>query len=250
MRRVISCLLIGILAGFPVQGVWAQDGLTAEQTEEFRALTQLGGEKFEAGEYDAAAQAFIDAYAIRPVSNILYNVGRIYEQAGRLQDALTYFERFVKSANVEQESRADALERIQTIKGVLALEEQEAAGEEEEEVVVTESPGLQPNEPDRTLAYVFLASGVVALGTSAVFGVLASSEYDSFESASTLQDRKDAASSGTTYSLVSDSLLISGVILASVGTVLFFTAKPSESGVAIAPYVGQREAGLGLSWRY
>ena len=250
MRRVISCLLIGILAGFPIQGAWAQDDLSAEQTEEFRALTKLGGEKFEEGDYDAAAQAFIDAYGIRPVSNIRYNVGRIYEQAGRLQDALAFFERFVKSANVEQESRADALGRIQTIKGVLALEEQQAAAQEEEVVVAEPQPSVQPNEPDRTLAYVLLGSGIVALGTSAVFGVLASSEYDSFESASTLQDRKDAASSGTTYSVISDSLLISGVILASVGTVLFFTAKPSESGIAIAPYVGQKEAGLGLSWRY
>lgn len=245
MQRVISCLLVALMAAAPLQGVVAQE-LSEEQVERFKELTDLGNKKYEEGDYSAAAQAFIDAYQIRPISNILYNIGRIYEQAGQLENALEYFERFVKSPNVEQESRADALERIKTIKGVLELEEDAAT----EENAQTPPPAAPAGEPDRTVSYIVLGSSAVLLGGSLAFGLLASGEYDTFENATTLQERRDAADSGSTFSIVSDSLLISGIIAAGVGTVLFFTAKPSEGGVAIAPYVGQHEAGLGLSLTY
>lgn len=245
MQRVISCLLVALMAAAPLHGVVAQE-LSEEQVERFKELTDLGNKKYEEGDYSAAAQAFIDAYQIRPISNILYNIGRIYEQAGQLENALEYFERFVKSPNVEQESRADALERIKTIKGVLELEEDAAT----EENAQTPPPAAPAGEPDRTVSYIVLGSSAVLLGGSLAFGLLASGEYDTFENATTLQERRDAADSGSTFSIVSDSLLISGIIAAGVGTVLFFTAKPSEGGVAIAPYVGQHEAGLGLSLTY
>lgn len=245
MQRVVSCLLVALMATAPLQGVVAQE-LSEEQVERFKELTDLGNKKFEEGDYSAAAQAFIDAYQIRPVSNILYNVGRIYEQAGQLENALEYFERFVKSPNVAQDSRADALERIKTIKGVLELEEEEST----EKNAQTPPPAAPAGEPDRTVSYIVLGSSAVLLGGSLAFGFLASGEYDTFENATTLQERRDAADSGSTFSIVSDSLLISGLIAAGVGTVLFFTAKPSEGGVAIAPYVGQHEAGLGLSLTY
>lgn len=246
MQRVVSCLLVALMATAPLQGVVAQE-LSEEQVERFKELTDLGNTKYEEGDYSAAAQAFIDAYQIRPISNILYNVGRIYEQAGRLENALEYFERFVKSPNVEQESRADALERIKTIKGVLELEEEETT---DANAQTTPPPAAPAGEPDRTVSYIVLGSSAVLLGGSLAFGLLASGEYDTFENATTLQERRDAADSGSTFSIVSDSLLISGLIAAGVGTVLFFTAKPSEGGVAIAPYVGQHEAGLGLSLTY
>lgn len=254
MHRFISCALIGVLAtstfaGFPLNSAFAEEP-SEEETNRFRELTALGNAKFEEGDYDAAAQAFIDAYAIRQVSNILYNVGRIYEEGGRLSDALTYFERFVKAPKVEKEARADALERIQTIKAVLALED---ARKDVEPVEVAEAPPLpspKPQAPDRTLAYTLLGVGGAALGTSLVFGILAAGEFDTFETANALSVREDAARSGKTYSLVSDSLLVSGLILVGVGTGLFLTADVGDSEVAIAPYVGADEVGVGWVWTY
>jgi len=230
----------------PAMPVYAQDDSSQEDAE-FNRLTAEASKNFEAGRYDAAAGLFMKAYEIKPVSNILYNVGRVYEKAGDLEKALDHFERFVKAPNVEQAARQDAIERIKTIREVLALE----APKEEPNATAKVEPAPKA-APDHTLSYILLGAGGVTLVTSGVMAFLASSANTDFENATTLSDRRDAADSGETFSIVSDSLLITGVVLTGVGAVLYFTAGEGEQATAIklGPTFDAHSVGLGLEMNY
>ncbi len=245
MRRSLF-LCIALAISVPAMPAFAQDD-ASEQDVEFNRLTSEAAKNFEAGRYDAAADFFMKAYEIKPVSNILYNVGRVYEKAGELQLALDHFERFVKAPNVEQAARQDAIERIKTIREVLALEEPK----EDPNVNAKVEPAPKAG-PDRTLSYILLGAGGVTLVTSGVMAYLASSANDDFENASTLAERRDAADSGGTYAIVADSLLITGVVLTGVGAVLYFTAGEGDERTAIklGPTFDAHSVGLGLEMNY
>jgi tetratricopeptide (TPR) repeat protein len=245
MRRSLF-ICIALAMTVPAGPAFAQDE-SSEQDVEFNRLTSEASKNFEAGRYDAAAGFFLKAYEIKPVSNILYNVGRVYEKAGDLQLALDHFERFVKAPNVEQAARQDAIERIKTIREVLALE----APKEDSKANATIEPAPKSG-PDHTLSYILMGAGGVTLVTSGVMAFLASSANDDFENASTLAERRDAADSGGTYAIVADSLLITGVVLTGVGAVLYFTAGEGEEQTAIklGPTFDAHSVGLGLEMNY
>lgn len=245
MRRTLF-ICIALAMSVPAVPAFAQDE-SSEQDTEFNRLTTEAAKNFEAGRYDAAAGFFLKAYEIKPVSNILYNVGRVYEKAGELQLALDHFERFVKAPNVEQAARQDAIERIKTIREVLALE----APKEDPNANAKVEPAPKAG-PDHTLSYILMGAGGVTLVTSGVMAYLASSANDDFENASTLAARRDAADSGGTYAIVADSLLITGVVLTGVGAVLYFTAGDGEEATAIklGPTFDAHSVGLGLEMNY
>lgn len=245
MRRSLF-ICIALAMNIPALPAFAQED-SSQQDVEFNRLTSEASKSFEAGRYDAAAGFFMQAYEIKPVSNILYNVGRVYEKAGDLEKALEHFERFVKAPNVEQSARADAIERIKTIREVLALE----TPKEEPEKTAQAEPAPKAG-PDHTLSYILMGVGGATLVTSGVTAFLASSANDDFENATTLSERRDAADSGQTYSIVSDSLLITGVVLTGVGAVLYFTAGDGDEATAIklGPTFDAHSVGLGLEMNY
>lgn len=50
------------------------------------------------GRYDDAARLFLEGYALEPRAEWLLNVGQAYRRARRLDDARTYYERFLAQA--------------------------------------------------------------------------------------------------------------------------------------------------------
>ena len=245
MRRSLF-ICIALTLSVPAMPAFAQDD-TSEQDTEFNRLTAEAAKNFEAERYDEAAGFFMKAYEIKPVSNILYNVGRVYEKAGELQLAVDHFERFVKAPNVEQAARQDAIERIKTIREVLAL----ATPKEDSNANAKVEPAPKAG-PDHTLSYILMGAGGVTLVTSGVMAYLASSANSDFENASSLAERRDAADSGGTYAIVADSLLITGVVLTGVGAVLYFTAGDGEEATALklGPTFDAHSVGLGLEMNY
>lgn len=253
MRRWLICsVALALLSpSFPA---FSQE-LTEQQESEFKRLTGEAGALYQAGDFEPAANKFLEAYAIKPVSNILYNVGRIYEQAGKLELALEHFEKFVKAPNVEQEARRDAIDRIKTIREVLALDAQPQTTTEPTQQATQQATEPAPTpaaEPDHTVAWILMGAGGVTLATSGVMAFLASGAHDDFENATSVQDRRDAADSGETYSLVADTLLVTGAVLTGVGAVLYFTAGSDEeqTTMTIGPRFDAHSVGLGLEMNY
>lgn len=240
LRRVLCTFMACLLVLGPIQSVFAQE-LTDTQKEEFQKYTEEAGEKFEAKDYDGAVESFKQAYELKAVSNILYNIARIYEQTGQMEGALEYYELFVKSPNVEHGPRQDAMARIKTLKEVLALEEPP------EEAPKEEAPVAEA-EYDYTVAYIFWGAAVAALGTSLAFGILTSGQVDTFENSTDLEEARLAKDTATTYGYIADGTLLAGLVLATVGTIVFFKTGPTEAeGVTVAPIIGSDRVGLGLS---
>jgi tetratricopeptide (TPR) repeat protein len=264
---VVWAVSVALVA--PASDVWAQ------QAETFEAVIARAAAKYEAKDYAGAIEEFKRAYEIKQVSNLLYNIARTYEKMGKFEEALEYYDRFVNEPEVSVEARTDALARLKALREVVALrkaEAQERAKAEEakrqaeeearkkaeeearkkaEEEARKKAEAAKPRpEADYTMSYIFLGAGGAALIGSGVFAFLASGSHADFEDATTLEARRDAASSGKTQSLVADSLLGVGVVLAAVG-VVFFVMSSSEEGAAkttlrMMPEVGADGAAVRL----
>ena len=238
----------------------------AQEAETFEVVIARAQERYGAEDYEGAIEDFKRAYEIKKVSNLLYNIARTYEKLGKFEEALTYYERFVNEPEVAVEARTDAIARLKALREVVALRREEAeakrkaeeeakraaeeaARRDEEERKRAEAAKPKP-EPDRTMSYVFLGAGGVALVGSGVFAFLASSAHADFEEAGTLDDRRAAASSGETYSLAADGMLVLGVTLAAVGVVFFVIAEPEEGAAGttlrVMPAVGADGAAVRL----
>jgi len=71
----------------------AQEELDPEYVEKQAA----GSAAFEAGQFEKAANLFKDAFDISPRGNLLFNIGLSYEQAGDVEQAVQFYERFVQA---------------------------------------------------------------------------------------------------------------------------------------------------------
>ncbi len=250
-------LLIAALAAGPLwpASAYAQQpqagadhNASSDHRQDYKELARQGAKAFGQKNYGAAAEAFEQAYKLKPVPNLLYNVGRALEKQGKFKEAVAYYEKFVTQPDVELKARRDALQRLKTLREVIALQEkgkkvdkQQVDKEQgEHELASADSAqkaehnkAAQPVKPpptvvehDYTLAYVFGGVGTAALVGSGVFALLAAGKKSTFDDATTLAERRDAADSGQTYTTVADSMLAAGAVLAGMG--IYFWASPPE----------------------
>lgn len=255
---VASVALATLLSASPAH---AQDAdskpASAEEVElSYKEYAKKGGQAFAAKEYEKAVEAFERAYELKPVPNLLYNIGRALEKVGEFERAKEAYTKFVTQPDVELRARQDALQRIKTLQEVIALrksgEAVDAAKVDEEQgehqLADTEVPeGDKPGgggvgkagadgadlgdatSPDAvestpTAAYILMGTGAAALVGSGVFGYLTYSQNGEASDAETLGARRDAAETGQTYAYLADGMLVGGVILAGLGTYLWLSA--------------------------
>lgn len=88
----------------------ARDAGTDVQVNQAAALYRLGKDKFAAGDYQAATDAFERAYALSPRPPLLYNIGLAALQAKQPQKALRSFELYV--AAVPPSPQRTTIERV------------------------------------------------------------------------------------------------------------------------------------------
>ncbi|HFE47051.1 MAG TPA: tetratricopeptide repeat protein, partial [Nannocystis exedens] len=91
-----------------------------EEGESAQVLRQQAIDHFQAKDYEGAADYFKRAYAVDPNPNYLFNIGRVYEEAGELEESVSYYERFIQERGVDLESRGLALERLQLLRALIA----------------------------------------------------------------------------------------------------------------------------------
>ena len=246
-KRIVATLLCATLVTTAPAAVFAQD----DGSSSFKDLTAEATAAYENGEYENAIELFKKAYEVRSVSNILYNIARIYEDAGDIDGAIEYYDKFVVAPNVDQGPRRDALDRLKTLREVKKMQ----AGEPEQ-TQVAETPRPEPDpapEPNtgRTVGWVFLGVGGASLIGSGIFALLTQSQHDSFATATSLDARRQAANSGRTNAVLADSLLVTGAVTAIVGGVFLIassgsdTAKSESGTLHVRPIVG-RAWGVGL----
>lgn len=110
---------------------------SVDSDKAYTQLVELAQQDFEAKRYDDALTALDQAYRIKPSPNLIYNKARILEAKGDLEGALTQYEAFAISPDVDLEYRKETLERIRVLKEVLALKD---SPKQEQSVAVTTTP--------------------------------------------------------------------------------------------------------------
>lgn len=242
---------------------------------EAHRFTERAVADFEAGRYEQAVENFERAYALDGNVNNLFNIGRVYEEAGDLPAAIDYYTRFLEQPGVSLEYREATLERLEVLERTLEATRKDgrddAATKGDGGASEPPPPGVEGEDDDddetpppiddaaqararkqRVAGWAVLGVGGVALvAGGAIAGVTAST-------ASALADetdpstRADLALRGQSLAPAADALLISGGTLALVGLVVALTAKRERSAkaTALAPTMLRRGAGLSFATHF
>ncbi|WP_434383254.1 TonB-dependent receptor domain-containing protein [Melittangium boletus] len=88
------------------------------------------------GQYDAGIAELLEAYAIKPHANVLYNIARAYQDAGRVPEAVDYYRRYLAASPPDSGPAAATLAKLEQ---QLAATAPAAVG--------PQAPGLPPMPP-------------------------------------------------------------------------------------------------------
>lgn len=271
-------------AGHTAQGATqgaADHAMAIEPEGDPEALSSAAVERFEAKDYDGAVELFEQAYAIDPQPNYLFNIGRVYEEKGDLENAVTFYQRFVSQPGVDIESRQAATERLKVLREALA--QLEANGEPKDETTdepkdettepkdETTGPTTTPPDDDpeaakrkktlRITGYSLMGAGGAALIVGAVFGGLASSSVKEGRSDRYVEREEAFIRRATRQARVADAMFITGGVLAAAGlTLVLVTLGGKKKGVEAgdtarrrtqwSPVVGPQQVGMALEHRF
>ena len=263
MRTVVTiCIVIAALAAIPgaTSTAHAQNG-SGTIAERVEALSEEGAAHFAAEEYEEAIRKFEIAYEIEAVPNLLYNIGRCYEQLEEWDDAIHYFEEFIRSPDIESDARDHAMDRVQSLREIRRAEadSSEYDDAEEQEELAREVEELDDAEeadpPDLIPAYATLGAGGALVVGGIVTGLSASSNAErALDGSLQYQERLDARNSARTRGYIADGLYVAGAVSLAAGTYLLLTASGDSdtdsdrlSFDGFGPWFGGDYAGVGLT---
>ncbi len=229
--------------------------------EDAEALSTQAVDAFKQRDFDGAIALFNRAYELDPQPNFLFNIGRVYEEKGDLDNAIKYYQQFVKQPGVDIEARETALAHLKVLRQTL----EELKGDEKPTTgdpgdTTTDRPEPVDSEAAakkrklRIAGYSLLGVGGGALVIGAVFGGLAIAKSRDAEDAPLVDDRLSLRQEAKSRANVADGLIITGAVLAATGLVLVLVTlgkgKRSAKKTAFAPSFAPSHVGLSLTGRF
>lgn len=85
----------------------------ADQRTEARAHFKKGMDSIAAGKYDEGIGELQKAYALLPHPNVLFNIARAYAEAGDLDEAVKYFQKYIDGNPPDKEEAQQVLDKLQ-----------------------------------------------------------------------------------------------------------------------------------------
>jgi tetratricopeptide (TPR) repeat protein len=238
------------------------------ETETFETLVGQATEKFKDKDYAGAVALFERAYAVQPEPAILFNIGRIYEQAQNAEAAIGYYEKFIADESVELKDREKAVQRLQVLRTIVEIREKEKARTNPKPAETKPDPDPKPLPPQtdpkpsdkqsnsgrllKPIGGAMIGVGGALLIGGAIAGGIARGQYNTFNSAKTLDDREAAGARGKSLAGTADGLFIAGGVIAAVGIVLLIVpaVRKSRAAQALQPHVSPTHVGLGFTHRF
>ncbi len=254
-KTFLTTLFLSILAGLIcAMPVYADD--TRAQLQE---LSTKGTEAFNDEDFEAAVGYFEEAYELRQIPDLLFNIGRCYEQLGEWSQAIENFERYVRAPDTDDEIRDHTMDRIQSLRDFERGEER--AAQEADEVrrtarhTIRDMTTIEVEEPSNFKGFATLGTGGGLLLGGLLFGMMASSNADDIGDTSMHYDeRLSAQSSARTQGRVADIFFLTGTAATMLGAYFLFFSGDSDAGSAgrsgsdrLMPWVRSDGAGVGLS---
>jgi tetratricopeptide (TPR) repeat protein len=243
-----------------------ETGASTAEKSEADSLSEQAIAEFSAKNYAGAIALFEQAYEIDPQPNFLFNIGRVHEEAGNLEQAVEYYAKFVKQPGVDLDSRGVALDRLKVLRAIVEETKEPDVVEPEVEPEPAEPvPAPTPVDTDserkrkimRVSGFALIGVGAGALIGGAVLGSLAQGDRDKAfdrDEADSLAGRRELLDTAQTKALTADVLygvggavLLTGVILVAVG---YAKPKTKTQRVALTPSFGPQGGGVELLLRF
>lgn len=252
----------------------ATSSAPAGEAETFESLVGQATEKFKDKDYAGSVALFERAYQVQNEPAILFNIGRIYEEAQNAEAAIGYYEKFIADESVELKDREKAVQRLQVLKTIVEIREKEKhkndpkppptdtvnqprpdATQPAVEGPKTDDKPVQPNKLLRPVGYAMFGTGALLLIGGAIAGGLASSQHKAAVAAETLDERESANSLGRSRAVAADALFATGGVVAAIGVVLLVIpaiqkARAGKNRASVTPHVSPTQVGIGYVHRF
>lgn len=251
----------------------AEPAPTDATGETFESLAEQARARYREKDYAGAVSLFERAYALQPDPAILFNIGRIHEQANNVDAAITYYQKFIADESVDIGLRDTALQRLATLEKIVEIRKKEEAKQNPKpaEPEPTQPPeATQPVGPEpgpqtpvdkapqnkakvlRPIGYTMFGVGAALLIGGGIAGGVAKRQEKKFDAADTLDAQREAGQKGRSLAATADGLFIAGGVLAVVGMVLLLVpkARKSKAVQAMQPKVSPSQVGLGYVYRF
>jgi tetratricopeptide (TPR) repeat protein len=200
-----------------------------------RALSDQALRQYQQGEYDAAIESFMGAFALSNNPGLLFNVAQAYRLKGDCEHARDYYQRYLSTVpetplKPSLERRLTEMEACLKSSGATT-----SAGPGDPTGTITARgatatataappppprPDLTAQQPDgsskRAVVWTLRGSAVALLATSAVFGALAWDASRDVDNAPTMRAATEANDRYTTNSALTWTFAATGVACAVV----------------------------------
>jgi len=185
---------------------------------------------FQTGELVPAAERFLEAYALSGRDTQLRNAAKAYEKAGKLEAAVTQWDRYAQQPQVDPEKRAQAVQHVAELRAQIESTIHPLA-----EVAHPDAPLVRPvieldlddphtprdltppPPPSPALRYGLIGGGSVAAVGGAVLVISGWATYASFSSDAGSVSRAEADAAGTRtgigYALVGAAAVAGAILL-------------------------------------
>lgn len=98
----------------------AQAASTAERVAEAREHFERGRDAYRDGRLKQALEHLVRAYELAPSAELEYDLARVYERIGEASGAIRHYERYLASAKVSDEERAQIARKLEAQRALIA----------------------------------------------------------------------------------------------------------------------------------
>lgn len=223
-------------------------------------LFSKGDTAYAEGRYEEALAAFQEAYGLSNRPQLLFNISNALERLGRYPEAVAALDKYLasgkaKDRDVVQKRLANLKKRVEEQEKEEKAKEEAEKARREKEAEERRKAELAPKEltpvplgppPERSgpgaLPVVLLVTGGAALVAGGVFGIMTLSAHSEAAegckagaAGNLCSDKaKSALDRESTFSLVTDISLASGIVLGGIGLYLLLSSGGDRTKVGTA----------------
>jgi tetratricopeptide (TPR) repeat protein len=230
--------------------------LSSEQQEDYDAMLQEAVEHYGARRYEDAIALFKDALDIQEEPELLYNIARSYERLADSEEAVSWYEKFLKMPGTTGDLRTRALTNIAALRREIAAKEEVRRAEQSQRASAGQGDGStedgltgdREGGPDadggnytsdeneyksdehsssdtsgkrlKVIGLSLLGGGVAVMATGSIFGGLALATKGDYDSAGFDPERIDFREDMTRNALIFDIVFTTGAVLTAAGGAL------------------------------
>jgi len=238
VMRTSAFLAVALALAFATPAVAQEEEDINRRVEE---LATSAHADYLVGDYLSAAKSLLEAYQLRPVTKLLFNVARAYDKAGAAKRAVRYYERFLQAEDRDEKLARKARRSLDVLKASLASSGSAAVAGGG----ATSSSGRDEDWDNSLPAYALFGVAGLALVTGVAFGLSAKGAEEQFGEAFDPARRRSLADKATSAALAAD-ISYSVALAAALGGYLMMPIV-AEAGAGLQPWVPSGSPGVGIS---